>query len=302
MNIKKPFFKLDLSVIKETKWLLIAGVVAAVFLLTAVLNLVVFPSKTMSSILRPIVTGTHGLVNGTLIAYIFLFIVIVFGIIIFTGKLSSRDIGINWKSLPQALLVTCILCFATQIIGLVFSLLFIGKLTLAAQWQSAGLTASLGIIISQFFGCAPVEEIVFRGFLLPQLFIKFKSQRLQLHPLLRLLTALIISQLIFALFHIPSLISKGVPLDTSIVELVKYFTLGILISLIYLRTGNLFIGIGIHALFNLPASLFTANITFAYISLNSFICICLILILFLVWPRFMKSYPGRSITKVSSTT
>jgi len=284
MNNKKSFFRLDLNAYKETKWPIIAGVVFSVFFWGIVLNLIVYPSKWVLPILKPIITGTHQLVNGTFIGYLLLFIVIVYPIIFYIGKVNKKDVGIEWKLLPQALIVVSVFWVAAQTIGLVFTLVSGGSLSFTTYWTSAGLTAGLGVYISQFFGCAPWEEIVFRGFLLLQVFLKLKKQNLQFHPLFRLIIALIISQGIFALFHIPNQIYNGASSADMIFTLSKIFLLGIIISLIYLRTKNLFIAMGIHALWNLP-NLFVSD------NIGGFIAVILALVLLVGWSLFSKANP-----------
>jgi membrane protease YdiL (CAAX protease family) len=93
-----------------------------------------------------------------------------------------------------------------------------------------------------------------------------------------------ISQGIFALFHIPNQIYKGASSADMIFTLSKIFLLGIIISLIYLRTKNLFIAMGIHALWNLP-NLFVSD------NIGGYIAFILALVLLVVWPLSSKANP-----------
>ena len=85
------------------------------------------------------------------------------------------------------------------------------------------------------------EETAFRGFLLPQLYLKLSG-----HRWVRLWGALLLSQIVFAAAHIPAHVMirhlTGLPLLRML--LLQGFA-GILLGLLYLRTRNLWIAIGI---------------------------------------------------------
>jgi hypothetical protein len=106
----------------------------------------------------------------------------------------------------------------------------------------------LGVLLGYALGVAPAEETFFRGLLLPQLRLKFS----ELAPAVAVGAALAVSQLLFALYHLPSELlggSSGVgmgALDIAI-DVGRLFLIGLLYAALYLRTGNLFLVIGIHA-------------------------------------------------------
>jgi membrane protease YdiL (CAAX protease family) len=120
---------------------------------------------------------------------------------------------------------------------------------LSAFWSSAGWATAVGVLAGYALGVAPAEETFFRGLLLPQLRLKFS----RLAPRAAVAGALVVSQLMFALYHLPSQVlggSSGVgmaPLDI-VIDLGRLFVIGLLYAALYLRTGNLFLVIGIHAL------------------------------------------------------
>ena len=64
-----------------------------------------------------------------------------------------------------------------------------------------GATVVTGALIAQLLGNALYEEITFRGFLLPQLYLKL--ERWQDRPALRIACAVLLSVAMFALIHIP---------------------------------------------------------------------------------------------------
>ena len=73
---------------------------------------------------------------------------------------------------------------------------------------------------------------------------------------MRLVLALLVSQGLFALSHVPNRIYLGMKPDEIALDLLMLLGWGTLYALIYLRTNNLFIVVGIHALGNTPTTLF----------------------------------------------
>jgi membrane protease YdiL (CAAX protease family) len=101
---------------------------------------------------------------------------------------------------------------------------------------------------------APAEETFFRGFLLPQLRIKFA------HLNTPAAVAIVASQLLFALYHLPNLVMGnsghvGTAPTEIAVQLGLDFLIGVVYAALYLLTRNLFLVIGIHALQNAGTSL-----------------------------------------------
>jgi uncharacterized protein len=268
MRITKPFITLDFNSIKEAKWWLIDAVVVASFAW-------VIWGTVPSTIYQPVGTATLWLVNSVFLDYLVALIIIVFFILMVAGKMKSRDIGIQWKLLPQAIFVVLVFWALLQLCGILINQLSGGHLGFSSHWAKQGLTISIGEYIGQFFGCTPFEEIIFRGFLLPQIFLKLQNTKLQNHTLRRLIISLVISQMVFALWHIPRLVSNGDSLLSSIFMVLYIFAEAILLSLIYLRTGNLFITMSIHAMINLQ------NLFCSYS--NSFIAFIIVLIPLIIW-------------------
>lgn len=92
-------------------------------------------------------------------------------------------------------------------------------------------------IIIQFLIIGPCEEIFFRGFIIT----KFKGK-------IRLAFAIIISSFSFALFHVPPFL---VPISTIITYFGYYFTIGIILALIFIYSNfSLIPGSLAHSVFN----------------------------------------------------
>ena len=83
-----------------------------------------------------------------------------------------------------------------------------------------------------------------------------------------------------AVFHLPGHIASGLgPVDI-VIDLVRLTLLGTLFALLYLRTGNLFIGIGIHSLSNNPTALFVPDP-----NQDSLLALAFGALIIIFWPR-----------------
>ena len=253
MSHHRGFIGFEFEKIRETGWPAIAGFLIAVAVFTWLVNLVVFPSN----VLLPLIQATAGLVQSTLIVNLIGLIIIVIGIIICAGKLRRGDVGIRFSLLPQAILTTLCLWAATQLIGLVINVVSGGGLALDSVWQERRWTVALGALIAQLFGNSLLEEIEYRGFLLPQFFLKFKS--LAFHRNFRIAAAIVASQLVFSLSHVANRLYQGVPFSEWPLGFFTLLGIGVLFAFIYLRTGNLFIAVGVHSLADSPVSLFISQ-------------------------------------------
>jgi membrane protease YdiL (CAAX protease family) len=122
------------------------------------------------------------------------------------------------------------------------------------DWTIYGAGFMIGLLLTQILGNALFEEIAYRGFLFPQLYLRLTSLRER--PWKRFALALLISQAAFALSHIPNRIYLGMSAGDIAVDLLMLVGWGVLYTLLYLRTDNLFLVVGVHALGNTPTTLF----------------------------------------------
>jgi membrane protease YdiL (CAAX protease family) len=133
----------------------------------------------------------------------------------------------------------------------------------------------LGALLAQLFGNALAEETIYRGFLLPQTWLKLPIAQ---HPGWRLLLTVLISQGVFALSHIPNRIFNGMPITAMAPDMLILLAFGLYFTFLYLRTGNLFIAVGVHALVNQPVSIIQSD-------LSAPLLMTLALLLAIVWPK-----------------
>jgi membrane protease YdiL (CAAX protease family) len=277
---KQPFISFQFEKLGEVSWPVVIGFLAAVAAFTSVVNLIVFPANPFV----PAAEATAGLVQSTLIVGLVGFVVIVGGMFILAGGLKGTDVGLRWRLVPQALLVTFGLWVAVQIVGLIIRHASGAGVALDSIWQEESWTIVLGSLIAQIFGNALLEETEYRGFLVPQLFLKLKSLWFAERRNYRIAMALVISQVIFALSHIPNRLFLGVPVSEWPLDLFTLVGIGVLYAFIYIRTGNLFVAVGIHSLANVPASLFVSQ------GMASNVVLLAGLLLVFVWrPSWKKS-------------
>ncbi len=269
----------------------VKGSVILLFLATYVglsllINLVVFRSPWLD----PVARSTHGCIQPTLVVNLGLIVLLIGGVLGLGGRLSPRRLFGSLRQVFPAILWTCALWGITQLIGVVV-LSIQGGLTLDSSWDLYGVSWVLGGLLAQLAGNALLEEIAYRGFLLPQTHRRLSAIR---RPALRIFAAVLISQAVFALIHIPNRMYTGLPLASYPMDLVRLLGLGALFAVIYLRTGNLLLAVGIHALLNRPTSL----IDFPSSSTALLILTALLLV---AWPWVSRRH-GRKSTSESFIT
>jgi hypothetical protein len=220
-------------------------------------NLVLFAGSAFA----PIVQASGGWVNGTLLINLLALLVVIGGLLMRWGGLRGYDLGLLPQRLPAALLVTGVVWLVAQAAHAAFGLLADGDLALHPAWMQVGAPVLLGSLLSQLLGTALFEEIAYRGFLLPQAYLRLA--RYVPAPVLRLALALLLSQVLFALLHIPNRLYLGTPLPLLLPDLAALLLWGCLYAVIYLKTDNLFLAVGVHALANAPTTLFAPAPIFA---------------------------------------
>lgn len=245
-------------------------------LLSLLINLVVF----RFSWLGPLARATGGIIQPTLVVNVFIIVVCVYGVLHVSGGIWIKGITGGANAAKQAIFYTFVLWIMAQLVSFTWSAL-VGEISLNPIWSQGGPAIVLGALIAQLAGNAMFEEIAFRGLLLPQVYLRLSYR---MHRWLRVLLAVILSQVVFALIHIPNRIYIGLPLAGYTMELFRLLGLGAIFAVIFLRTGNLFFAVGVHALLNQPASLFS------YPSSGPLL-LALTAIILTVWPRNRGSDP-----------
>lgn len=210
-------------------------------------NLVLF----QSSLYDPLIIATSGLLNATLQANVVMIVVLVGGVLMAWGKLRPPDLGLIWAGLPRAALLTLLIWLIVQGVLALVAATNGQPIALDATWTQFGAAPVLGALIGQLFGNALFEEIGYRGFMLPQAYLRLNIRQ----RWLRVIAALLVSQVLFTLMHVPSWIANGQDIQGILATAPRILALGIFFALFYLVTGNIFLSIGVHALGNRPTPL-----------------------------------------------
>lgn len=272
----------DLSDRRTVSGRLLVAVLAVQVVLTAVINLVVFPSAWLRAVVfDPVRIVTGGLVTATLLVNLVLLAVVVGGLLVLVGGLRPRDLGLERRKLPVALAVTLGLWVTLQLVAAGASLYRTGEVAVSPTWGQFGVGLVLGALLAQVLGNALYEEILYRGVLLDQLVLKLRGRRWGL------VLALVGSQTVFSLLHVPNRLYRGYPLDALLVSLGMLVLMGLLFALIYHRTGNLLVAVGIHSLVNAPTMLVASPVS------GSYLVVILAVVLVAVWP-LLRGRTGRA--------
>lgn len=117
------------------------------------------------------------------------------------------------------------------------AMLYVQRMSDESQLQPFGMIL---IYILTMFLVGLNEEVIVRGVVLNLLLDRFSDTKKGV------LGAVIISSLIFGCAHIPNVLA-GVPLSSALIQALQATLLGVLFAAIYLRSGNLWICIIVHA-------------------------------------------------------
>jgi len=236
--------------LRKTHWWVIALAVIVDVAFLSFAMLVVLPFFKTSF---PIERFTNGLIQATFVFSLARFLLVAVGVAMLVGGLRARDIGLQWDKLLAGVLAVLGLWIVMQLVGMALGLLGSGKVSLSSIWTPDRLLPIAGELLAQFLGNAFVEELIFRGFLVTQLYLMLKEKISSRRWLV--IASVLISQLIFSLSHIPQrMVNDYTPLGL-LFNLLLVWVYGILFALLYLRTENIFIAVGVHALANAPVTI-----------------------------------------------
>jgi uncharacterized protein len=258
---------------REVSWSVITGVVLS-FLGTSLLNHFVLGRNGVFFSLIDITKGfIHPILLYDLIA-IAILCIILFG----WGHLKPREVGCVRKALLPALLFFLGFWIVAQVCFAFLSWISTGTLEWNIAWEQ-NWVAVIGLLIAHLFGTGIYEEVAFRGFMLPQLFLKFGGSP-ENQTRKHVLYAILVSQIVFSLLHIPTLLSTGANSGFIIARLGACLFLGMIMALLYMRSGNLFLIVGIHALIDTNTSLFN-NVED---SVEHAVYAALMILVLIIWP------------------
>jgi membrane protease YdiL (CAAX protease family) len=233
--------------------------------------------------LTPISRATQGFIQPTLILAVPAILIQIVWLLIYAGGLRPADIGFVPSRIWSGVVFTMALWLIVNAGLAVSDFVNHSPLVIDDSWSKLGVLRKVGRFIGQIFGNTPLEEITFRGFLLVQLALTFRP----LGQTRALVIALIVSQSIFGLMHVPLLIANGYHdfLKISFL-LVEDSIFGLIYAIVYLATKNLFMSMGTHALVNEGMQVLSGS-TSVYQDFD--VLPCLALVASLLWWWYVHS-------------
>jgi len=255
-------------------WMLVGYSLAIVF----AVEILEHSTLTNHHLLRDATTATLGFVSVDLIASLIALALTAF-LLLGVGKFRLSHIGIRPRAIVAGIGVGLALWGLTQVLLAIVSLGRTGMVTVYRGWEGDPLATFLGL--PRFaFGEALFEELFFRGYLL--VWMVLECQRRMKDKFVGSLTAVMLSQVLFALVAIPGRVAAGIPWTQFPIELLLLTLTGIYYSILYIRTDNIFIPVALHALTLWPAPLFDPHLDPAKLSI-------LVSAIFLVIPPRTRS-------------
>jgi len=243
-----------------------------------------FFSAHYASIAYPLFAATKGLVSPVSLAAAVEMAVLVGGVMLVLGRLGWHDLGLRRGAAVRAVLVLLPLWALVNVATVTHGLAApCCPLTENPAFQLAKPLA-LGQLLDAFWGSGFIEEVMYRGFLLPQVYLL--ARRLGASKGAALAAALVGTQLYFGLNHIPAAGRMHLGWGEGALYIVHATLVGGMFAALYLQTGNLFVAVGAHALINHPAVVYTTSTDPALLTL---IGVCALM---LGWPAIARRFGG----------
>jgi uncharacterized protein len=262
---------------KESSWTVI---VAFVMVSSALLVLGVLAPR--RGPLMDLLSGPIWLEN--LVLFAALLVVAVGGVLFGAGRLRPREVGLDRRKLREGVVAIAILYAAIQLVPAVIELVLTGGVELNRAWTTRGVQQVLVWAAVMFLTTALYEEIAFRGFLFPQLYLKTRGTHRA-----RFWTALLASQIVFGLIHFPGhVFIRNMSGPSLWGMMAAQAFVGVLLLLLYLRTRNLWIAIGVHGLVNAPTPLVSNPIPWEIY----------LVVLLVAWPWLARRPEHRGLARI----
>lgn len=260
-------------------------VLVGVLGLHAALKALIFWGPYQAHIAFPVERMTGGLITTVTLAGLLSWSLLVGGGMLGAGRLRLEDLGLSLDRLRDAWPVLLGLWVVVQVSHAALGTAA-GELVLAASSTPLTVAQAMGLRIQAVVGSGLLEEVLYRGFLLVQLFSWLRGR---MDRDTALTWAVVASSVYFGINHIPAYVRAGLaPVELGIF-VGQAMMVGALFGMLFLRTGNLFVVAGAHALINDPIPLFATAIDPALLVLVA------VSALVLAWPLLSRRV-GRVFT------
>lgn len=231
------------------------AVVAASYLLVWLFNF----WFSVDGFARDLALQSRGWINPNLVMFVPMTLLVVGGLALPWGGQRPRHLGLCAGALRPALVLLIALWTTIQLLAVLANAVAGSPLAWHPAWTEPGAGFVLGFLLAMILGTALFEETVFRGFVLPQVALRLPANASRRA---RTTVAIAISALIFSCWHLPTLlINQDLGAAGTAMQLLSLAGAGVLLALLYLRTGNLFVTIAVHALVNSPTLLFASPVS-----------------------------------------
>lgn len=262
-------FKLISTNITQSKGSILIAVLITSTLIPLMVNLL-FKSEKFKSLMKNqfyfVLIGL--LIYGVWLAFLFF--------LYKKDSIQLKDLTITQQKLKSGLLAGFYLFIGANILLLAFLLINKKEVAISEDFISIGLAAkAFSLFIFNILIGAFIEEITFRAYLIPQVFIRIKNK--VNNSSISLIITILITQAVFACAHIPSYIIRFHSDFHSIIsKIIPLIISGIIFSLIFLRTKNIFFVMIFHAFCNFTLPLFNSPYFSSYSNI-------VVLIIALLW-------------------
>lgn len=248
------------------------GVLLLVVGLHAATKAVVFSMPFQRDVVFPIEWATGWAISGVSVAGLLTWAVVVGVGMMAVGRLRLGHLGLTKEAVLEAV---PILLWVWILLQIPQALAGAASDTWAIAVPPDDVSVAVGKRLQQLIGAGLLEEVLYRGFLLTQVFGLLRSRWGRDRAMAGAVAA---TSIYFGLNHIPTALSLGLPLSDVVGYVVLSALVGLLLAGLFLRTGNLILAAGGHALLNDPLPYVQSVLDPALVSL---VGLCAIV---LVWP------------------
>ena len=225
-------------------------------------------------------TLTDGLIQPLFVLSLLKVAFIILGVVVWIGKFRSFQLGATLTDFKIGLISTFFFWSLLQLIFIAIGSISPGGITFLTGQTGTNPLLVLGTFVLFAFSKALYDEVIYRSLVLPQFLIKVR-RFIDLPPAATLTITIVLSQVIYLIIQMPlvSLVNTETNLSLSFLSL---FLLSLLNAVVYFRTRNIFICVGIHTLWFYP--LFVVNTSIP----QEYMLVAIGLGLIALWPLLPK--------------
>lgn len=174
------------------------------------------------------------------------------------AKVSPRTLGIDARRIPLAIAAVCAIWGLVQLAEATVALTRYESLAIYPGWGNP--RGMLTPLIERMIGSVIAEELIWRGLVLTWCLDYFERRRPIRDPFIRTGSALLISQSAYAIAEIIDATAARGRLGLQSLDFPLLAVSGVFFALLYLRTRNLWLVMGVHLLTIWPAPLLSSPI------------------------------------------